>query len=53
MEDSLTTLLGASIGLIIFVLLIIIAFYIVYVVALAKLFNKAGEAGWKAINTIL
>ena len=49
MEDSLATLLGASIGLIIFVLLIIIAFYIVYVVALAKLFNKAGEAGWKAI----
>ena len=49
MEDKLAALLGASIGLIIFVLLIIIAFYIVYVVALAKLFNKAGEAGWKAI----
>lgn len=48
-EDSLAAFLGASIGLIVVLGLIVIAFYVVYVVALAKLFKKAGEAGWKAI----
>lgn len=49
MEDRFSTLLGVSIGLMIFLMLIVIVFYIVYVIALAKLFNKAGEDGWKAI----
>lgn len=49
MEEKIAALLGVSIGLMIFLFLIIIAFYIIYVVALAKLFNKAGEDGWKAI----
>lgn len=52
--DSVSTeiingVLGASVGIILVVGLFAIAFYVVYVIALAKLFNKAGEAGWKAI----
>lgn len=49
MEQELETILAASFGLLIFVLLIAIAFAIVYVIALAKLFKKAGVEGWKAI----
>lgn len=49
MEQELETILAASLGLLIFVLLIAIAFAIVYVIALAKLFKKAGIEGWKAI----
>lgn len=45
----INAVIGASIGIILVAGLFVIAFYVVYVIALAKLFNKAGEAGWKAI----
>lgn len=48
-ETSIGALVGASVAFIMVFLLIIFAFVIVYVIALAKLFKKAGEAGWKAI----
>lgn len=48
-NELLNTVVGASIGIFLLMIGIAIAFYIVYVVALAKLFNKANEAGWKAI----
>lgn len=49
MDDAFGILATTSIGLLIVFLLIIIAFYVVYAIGLAKLFNKAGEEGWKAI----
>lgn len=49
MDDAFGVLATTSIGLIVFFGIIAIAFYVVYVIALAKLFKKAGEDGWKAI----
>ena len=49
MDDAFGVLAATSIGLIVFLVIIAIAFYVVYVIALAKLFKKAGEDGWKAI----
>lgn len=49
MDDAFGVLATTSIGLIVFLGIIAIAFYVVYVIALAKLFKKAGEDGWKAI----
>ena len=49
MDDAFGVLAATSIGLIVFLGIIAIAFYVVYVIALAKLFKKAGEDGWKAI----
>lgn len=48
-ETGIGALVGASVAFIMVFLLIIFAFVIVYVIALAKLFKKAGESGWKAI----
>ena len=49
MDDAFGVLAATSIGLLIFLGILAIAFYVVYVIALAKLFKKAGEDGWKAI----
>ena len=49
MDDAFGVFAATSIGLIVFLGIIAIAFYVVYVIALAKLFKKAGEDGWKAI----
>ena len=53
MDDAFGVLATTSIGLIVFFGIIAIAFYVVYVIALAKLFKKAGEDGWKAIIPFL
>lgn len=49
LDEAFGAITAASIGVIIVLSLIIIAFYVVYVIALAKLFKKAGVEGWKAI----
>lgn len=47
--EIMGTLAGAAVAFTMVLLLIIIAFVVVYIIALAKLFKKAGEPGWKAI----
>ena len=49
MDDSLVAVFAAF-GAVIAVAIVL---YIVYVVGLAKMFNKMGEAGWKAIIPLL
>ena len=49
MDEAFGVLAATSIGLLVFLGILVIAFYVVYVIALAKLFKKAGEDGWKAI----
>ena len=49
MDDAFEVFAATSIGLLVFLGILVIAFYVVYVIALAKLFKKAGEDGWKAI----
>lgn len=47
-----TTLMGAAMGVIMVYLVIILAIYVVQIIAMWKLFNKAGEKGWKSIIPI-
>ena len=49
MDDAFGVLAATSIGLLVFIVVFCIAFYVVYAIALAKIFKKAGEDGWKAI----
>ena len=49
MDNSFGIITAASVGVVVFLLLIILAIYVVYAIALAKIFKKAGEEGWKAI----
>lgn len=50
MDDSfLNGLVGASIVVLFFLILMVLAFYIVYIIGLWKLFKKAGYDGWKSI----
>lgn len=46
---SVYTIIEASLVIFLIFGLFAMAFYVVYVIELAKLFNRAGEAGWKAI----
>ena len=48
-EDLVSTILGGSIIFILVIGLIFLAFAVVYLVALWKLFKKAGKNGWEAI----
>lgn len=48
-DRLLSTILGGSIILLVVLALIALAFSIVYVVALWKLFKKAGKNGWEAL----
>lgn len=48
-DEAFGALTAASIGVLVVLGIIVIAFYVVYLIALAKLFKKAGVEGWKAI----
>ena len=48
-SDALNLLLGGSILLLLFIGALVLAFYILYIVSLWKLFKKAGKKGWEAI----
>lgn len=48
-ENAITALLGGSIILLVILLIVSLAFIILYVVSLWKLFKKAGKNGWEAI----
>lgn len=47
-----TTLMGAAMGVIMVYLVVILAICVVQIIAMWKLFNKAGEKGWKSIVPI-
>lgn len=48
-DDALATLLAASIGILLVVLVIIIAWAIFYYIGAWKMYKKAGKEGWMAI----
>lgn len=48
-DEAFGALTAASIGVLVVLGIIAIAFYVVYLIALSKLFKKAGVEGWKAI----
>lgn len=47
--NGLAVLLGASVAIMAFVLIVGLIFLVVYLIGLSKLFKKANIAGWKAI----
>ena len=49
LNDQLNGLMAGSLAIIGFLLLIVIAYLIFYLVCLSKLFKKAGKKGWEAI----
>ena len=48
-SDALAALAGGAIAILVFILLLGIAFLVVYLVAAVKLYQKAGKPGWAAI----
>ncbi len=48
-EDILAFLIGGSLFLLLFISILVLASAIIYIVALWKLFKKAGKNGWEAI----
>lgn len=40
---------GLALGTLLIVMVVLLGFYIIYVIGLARLFKKAGIEGWKAI----
>ena len=47
--DMFSSLLGLSLGLILFVSIIVLAIIVLYVIGTWKLFKKAGKQGWEAL----
>ena len=47
--DMFSSLLGLSLGLILFVSIIALAIIVLYVIGTWKLFKKAGKQGWEAL----
>lgn len=48
-ENFLNSIIGISIGLVVFLCIIAIAIVVFQIIAMVKVYKKAGKAGWEAI----